>query len=194
MIRAFIAVPLPLEVIERLKPPVEELRDLCRAEGLEASWSRPEGWHLTLKFLGPVAADRIDPLLERLPACAERHHPFAIQLTGFGVFPSARRPRVLWIGLEPDEGAASLAELARSVEEVTIPLGHPSEERPFSPHLTVARVRTARSSRELARWLEERRAARLTAMRAEQIALMRSDAKPGGAVYTPVAEFPLGLK
>jgi len=194
-IRAFIAVPLPLEVIERLMPPVDGLRAACRADGLDAGWSRPEGWHLTLKFLGPVASDRIDPLLERLPGCTVRHDAFAIHLTGFGAFPSARRPRVLWIGLEPDEGAASLAALAREIDEVTALLGHPSEERPFSPHLTVARLNTGgkppRAVPELTRWLDEHRADRLAAVKVERIALMRSDAQPGGAVYTPIAVFPL---
>jgi RNA 2',3'-cyclic 3'-phosphodiesterase len=194
-IRAFIAVPLTPEAVEALIPPVDELRAACRADGLEAAWSRPEGWHLTLKFLGPVASDRIDPLLERLPGCAVRCDPFAIRLTGFGAFPSAHRPRVLWIGLEPDEGAAALAALAQEIDEATVALGHPSEERPFSPHLTVARLNTGRrpprSCPSLTSWLEERRVDRLASMRVEQFALMRSDAQPGGAVYTPIAVFNL---
>jgi 2'-5' RNA ligase len=199
-IRAFIAVPLTPETIQRLLAPIDELRTVCRAAGLDAAWSRPEGWHLTLKFLGPVAADRIDPLLERLPGCTVRHQPFAIQLTGFGAFPTARRPRVLWIGLEPDDGAASLVALAREIDDVTATLGHPSEERPFSPHLTVARLNTERtpprSLPSLTNWLEGhgigRGTERLAGMRVEQFALMRSDAQPGGAVYTPIASFPLG--
>jgi 2'-5' RNA ligase len=194
-IRVFIAVPLPPEVIERLKPPVEELRAVCRTAGLDAGWSRPEGWHLTLKFLGPVASDRIDPLLERLP-CTVRHDAFAIHLTGLGAFPSARRPRVLWIGLETDEGAASLAALAREIDEVTASLGYPSDERPFSPHLTVARLnrggKSPRAMPELTRWLDEHRADRLAAVRVDRVALMRSDPRPGGPVYTPVGLFPLG--
>jgi RNA 2',3'-cyclic 3'-phosphodiesterase len=195
-IRVFIAVPLPPDVIERLTPPVDELRAVCRTAGLDAGWSRPEGWHLTLKFLGPVASDRIDPLLERLPGCTVRQDVFAIHLTGFGAFPSARRPRVLWIGLEPDSGAASLAALAREIDEVTASLGYPSDERPFSPHLTVARLNTGkgppRALPSLPSWLEERRVGRLASMRVDQIALMRSDFSPGGPVYTPVAVFPLG--
>jgi len=199
-IRAFIAVPLTPETIERLTPPVEALCAVCLAAGLDAAWSRPEGWHLTLKFLGPVAADRIDPLLERLPGCTARHQPFAIQLTGFGAFPSARRPRVLWIGLEPDDGAASLGALAREIDEVTASLGHPAEERPFSPHLTVARLNTGRNPPRtfpsLTNWLEGheigRGTERLVSMRVEQFALMRSDAQPGGSVYTPIATYPLG--
>jgi 2'-5' RNA ligase len=195
-IRAFIAVPLTPETIERLIPSVNELRAVCRTAGLDAAWNRPEGWHLTLKFLGPVASDRIAPLLERLPGCAARHQPFAIQLTGFGAFPTARRPRVLWIGLEPDDGAPALGALARTIEEMTAELGHASEARPFSPHLTVARVNTGRNSPRsipsLTNWLQERRAGSLASMRVEQLALMRSDARPGGSVYTPIAVFPLG--
>ena len=191
-IRAFIAVPLPVETIGQLAPLVEELRALCRRAGVDAVWSRPEGWHLTLKFLGPVAAGRIDPLLERLPGCAARHDPFAVRLTGFGAFPSMPRPRVLWIGLEPDEGAAALGVLARTIDEATVALGHPSEERAFSPHLTVARIRTPpRSVRALTTWLEQHHADRLAAMNVEQVVLMRSDARPGGSVYTPIAVFPL---
>jgi 2'-5' RNA ligase len=196
-IRAFIAVPLPPETIERLKPPVEELRAVCRAAKIEASWSRPEGWHLTLKFLGPVAADQLPPLQEQLPACAARHAAFALQFNGFGVFPDARRPRVLWVGVEADEGASSIEALAREIEVMTAALGYPAEERTYSAHLTVGRIRNMpRSSHDLASWLERhgmnRETGRLAAMRVEQVALMRSDAGPGGAVYTPVAVFPLG--
>jgi 2'-5' RNA ligase len=194
-IRAFIAAPLSPETVGRLIPPVDELRAVCRAGGIDATWSRPEGWHLTLKFLGAVASDRITPLLDRLPACAARQQPFMIHFRGFGAFPSGRHPRVLWIGLETDEGAAALEALARAIDAATAALGHPCEERPFSAHLTVGRVTmsrmTPRSSPELARWLDQRRADRLATMRVEQIALMRSDARPGGAVYTPLAVFPL---
>jgi len=192
-IRAFIAVPLPVETIGRLTPPVEELRALCRKAGIEAAWSRPDGWHLTLKFLGSVARDRIAPLIDRLPACATRHTPFEIGLKGFGAFPTGRRPRVLWIGLEPDGGAAALGALANTVEEMTAVLGHPAEDRPYSPHLTVARIRTPpRAVRALSDWLDQHQADRLAAVRVERIALMRSDAGSGGSVYTPVAEFMLG--
>ena len=204
-IRVFIAAPLPPETIQRLLAPVDELKTVCQAEGLDAAWSRPEGWHLTLKFLGPVASDQVALLIERLPACAARHAPFAVHFTGFGVFPTARRPRVLWIGVEADEGAASLGTLANEIDELTAALGHPSEERPFSPHLTVARIRTSlrhkpqgaapRSSQALTQWLEGhgigRGADRLATMKVEQVTLMRSDSQPGGAVYTPVAVFPL---
>ncbi|HUJ79930.1 MAG TPA: RNA 2',3'-cyclic phosphodiesterase [Nitrospiria bacterium] len=192
-IRAFIAVPLSPETIERLRAPVEELRALCRKAGIEAAWSRPEGWHLTLKFLGQVAPDQMQPFLDRLPACAGQYDVLTVNFGGFGAFPTPRRPRVLWIGVEPDGGAASLVALARTVDEMTASLGYPSEERPFSPHLTVARIRTPpRSVHALTGWLEQRRADRLAAMLVERIALMRSDVRPGGSVYTPVAEFMLG--
>jgi len=194
-IRTFIAVPLPPETIERLKPPVEELRAVCRAAKIEATWSRPEGWHLTLKFLGPVAADQLPPLLDTLPACVARHAAFAIQFNWFGVFPDVRRPRVLWIGVEADAGAGAIESLAREIDAMTAALGYPAEERPYSAHLTVGRIRVPRSSHELTSWLDghgnARGAGRLAAMRVQQVVLMRSDAGPGGSVYTPVAQFPL---
>jgi len=188
-IRAFIAIPLPPEIVARLTPSVEELRAVCRTAKVEARWSRPEGWHLTLKFLGAVS--RVDPLLGRLPVCAARHTAFSLHFNGFGVFPDARRPRVLWIGLEPDEGVRALDALAREVDQATAELGYPGETRPFSPHLTVARVRSERSSPDLAAWVERHVADRLGSIRVERMALMRSDTGPGGSVYTPVAVFPL---
>jgi 2'-5' RNA ligase len=192
-IRAFIAIPLPPETVAQLTPLVEELRAVCRKAGIEAAWSRPEGWHLTLKFLGPVAQDRIAPLIDRLPACATRHAPFEIELKGYGAFPTGRRPRVLWIGLETDRGAAELGALATTIEEMTAALGHSAEERPYSAHLTVARIRTPpRSVQTLTAWLDQHHADRLATMRVERIALMRSDARPGGSVYTPVTELRLG--
>ncbi|MBI3620901.1 MAG: RNA 2',3'-cyclic phosphodiesterase [Nitrospirae bacterium] len=194
-IRAFIAVPLTPDTIERLKPPVEELRAVCRTAKIEASWSRPEGWHLTLKFLGPVAANQLPPLLDTLPACAARHAAFALQFNGFGAFPDARRPRVLWVGVEADEGARAIESLAREIDAMTAALGYPAEERPYAAHLTVGRIRVPRSSQELTSWLEghgsDRGTGRLASFKVEQVALMRSDPGPGGSVYTPVAVFPL---
>lgn len=189
-IRAFIAVPLSPETVARLTPPVETLRAVCQAGGIAPIWSRPEGWHLTLKFLGPVAADRVVLLRDRLPVCAARHGALTIHFTGFGAFPSPKRPRVLWIGVEADEGTAALGTLAREIDEMTAALGYPADTHPFSPHLTVARV-TSRPVPELVTWLERPQPGRLATMRVEQVALMRSEAGSGGSIYTPVAVFPL---
>ena len=190
-LRAFIAVELPPDVKAGLAGPVRELQRDCRAAGLSASWSRPEGWHLTLKFLGAVGPDQLEPITRRLPEAVARHSPFTLRLLGFGAFPSAERARVLWIGIEEDEGKAMLAALARDVEAALAELGWPPEARLFNPHLTLARIKQPRHLPQLVELLERWRAERLATVAVNQVVLMKSQLQPGGSVYTPVALFPL---
>lgn len=189
-IRAFIAVELPPEAQAALAGPVRRWQADCQAAGLAAQWSRPEGWHLTLKFLGAVPSDRLPAITERLAEAATRHRPFAIQLAGFGAFPTPRRPRVLWIGVADDEGRAGLIALAGGIEAAVAPLGYPAEARPFHPHLTLARI-DAGVIHELP--LPGQREKRLATIEVNQVALMKSERKAGVSVYTSVAIVGLGV-
>ncbi len=190
-LRAFIAVPLPPAVQAELAEPVRKWRVGCEAAGLSARWSDPDGWHLTLKFLGPVAADQIAPMMEKLAGVAGRHRPFTIQLDGFGVFPSPRRPRVLWIGVAEDQGRAALVALAGQIEAAVAPLGYQPGERPFHPHLTLARVDQPRALPRLAEFLERGGGERLATVEVGQVALMKSEPNRGGSVYTAIETVPL---
>jgi 2'-5' RNA ligase len=149
----------------------------------------PENFHVTLKFLGGVDGDRIGALVEALRGAADGQRGFAMEIAGLGAFPSLTRPRVLWVGV--GAGLEPLSELAARVERVLAPQGFPPEERGFSPHVTLARVRAPRRAPALARALEAGAGRRFGRVAVEAIALMRSDLSPRGARYHALASVPL---
>ena len=189
-IRAFIAVELPPAVREAVEGVVRELRS---GIGDGVRWVRPEGIHLTLKFLGDIDADSVPAISDALGSCAASAAPFDLFLEGVGVFPNARRPRVVWIGLG---GALEpLLALQQSVERELEELGFARERRPFTPHLTLGRVRDGVSASQV-RGVSEAIAATTVERRAElpvrEISLMQSDLRPSGAVYTRLYAAELG--
>lgn len=135
MVRAFVAVDLPEDVERAMGAAAQSLRD-ARIEGLRAV--RPEGVHLTLKFLGDVPESRVDEIGHAVSETVAGHRQFEVSTGGFGAFPNKRRPQVLWIGisgrLEP------LMGLQADVDAALGALGFQTETRPFHPHLTLARL------------------------------------------------------
>lgn len=168
----------------------EELRS--NLPGVPIRWVPGENIHLTLKFLGNVSTANLEVLEKILQVEAANHQPFEMSIGELGAFPSNRRPRVLWIRVQaPPE----LMDVQRGIEAETTRLGYPSEQRPFSPHLTLGRVsRNAKSheTRKISEALETVKVGFLGAMWVRAIMLYRSDLRPGGAVYTCLhkAEFP----
>ncbi len=152
-------------------------------------WVRPEGVHITLKFLGDVDEPRVDELSRSL---AEAIEPFELRvrpgaLGGFG----GDRLRVVWVGLEGDIEA--LAALAGRVEAALEPLGFPKERRAFAAHLTLARVPDGASiaeRRQLASLIERYSSPAMPSMTVTEVALIQSTLRPGGSVYTRLATFP----
>ncbi|WP_031509395.1 RNA 2',3'-cyclic phosphodiesterase [Streptomyces megasporus] len=134
--RLFTAVLPPPGVLTELEAAVDRLKGLPDADRLR--WARPEGWHFTLAFLGEVDEALLPELRERLARAAHRHPAFGLRLAGGGRFGD----RVLWIGVEGDH--TTLRRLADSVTAAVRRAGVPTEDRPYKPHLTVARAgRTA---------------------------------------------------
>jgi 2'-5' RNA ligase len=147
-------------------------------------WVTPANIHLTIKFLGDVSVGNLDLLTKMLQAEAGRHPAFEVRVGGLGAFPSNRRPRVVWVGVE---APAELAALQRGVEAEMARLGYEPEPRAFSPHLTLGRViRNAASDdlRRLSEALERNPVGALGSFRVAAVHLFRSDLQPGGAVYT----------
>lgn len=193
-VRAFIAIELPAEILDQ----VGRLQNRVRQDvppGL-VRWVRPEGIHLTLKFLGDVEQSRL-PEIERAlcDACAPTA-PFTLQIGELGCFPNPRRPRVVWVGVQ-DEGE-TLARLQKAVEREISPLGFPADRRGFHPHLTLGRVKNARpTARKQAEWealgtYAARAKVRVGQMQVDAVRLMRSELLPSGAVYSELAACPLG--
>ena len=127
-IRSFVAVLLEGAVRGELAAAIERLRPVSR----DVAWVNPGNIHLTVKFLGNVDRDRLDPIVAALTGALGEAGAFDATIRGLGAFPSLARPRVIWAGVT--EGAGAMVEAARRVDEALAAVGFPREARPFSPH------------------------------------------------------------
>jgi 2'-5' RNA ligase len=147
---------------------------------------RPESIHLTLKFLGEIKEEEIEPIGARLRSVAAGTPPFHLSVKKLGVFPNEKFPRVLWIGIE--QGREAVLTLQQKVEEGLVQLGFPPENRPFHPHLTLARIKSLRGTRELMDVVKSHENSEAGECPVDRVILFKSDLKPTGAVYTRMRE------
>lgn len=182
-VRAFVALEMPGRIREVIRR--EQLH--LKAELPRARWTRPEGQHLTLKFLGETTVEKIARLKREITDRVGVLPVFTIRLHGAGFFPSARRPRVAWIGGEASGGAA----VAAAVEDAAVASGFPREGREWSLHLTQARLDRAWPRIAVERFIEWGRGLELEPFSCREVVLFASELRPGGAVYTPLERFPL---
>lgn len=179
--RLFVAVDVPDGLREAIdRDVVEVLRPVLP----EARWTRPEGRHLTLKFLGEVADERVDDVRAGLRAAVAGEAPFRAAFSEVGGFPNLRRPRVLWVGV--GQGAEELARVAASVDRTLVDLGFEAEKRPFTGHLTLARFKVPKPVGDLPPVLAPEEDFEVS-----EITLFRSQLHPKGARYTVLERFPL---
>ena len=180
--RAFIAIDLPPEIHNELAQCQATFRGLCP----DARWTRPEGIHLTLKFLGEIADAQVGKVTQAL-ATLGAIATFPVEIKGFGFFPDARRPRVFWAGVvSPPE----LAQLARRIEDALETVGVPREQRAYSPHLTLARFHEPRPRPALADAVERQSKTSLGRFDVREFYLFESRLHPQGAEYRKVERFP----
>ena len=158
------------------------LVDSIRSEVPDLRWTRPEGLHVTLRFLGASSA----AVLERLAPCLHRGaaeaQPSAARVSGLGHVPDRGKARVLWLGVQLSR---SLMDLREACEQAARSAGFPPDSRPFVPHVTLGRWRQPARRPEL-------RNVDLGEMPLDRLVLFRSDQRGGGAVYTPIQVHPLG--
>jgi 2'-5' RNA ligase len=179
--RLFVAIDVPEDVRASLAGVVAKLRPTCRS----VRWVRIEGIHVTLKFIGEIAPEKVGNIRAALSAVAERP-PIPIVFRGLGYFPNERRPRVLWAGVE---AGPELARLASEVDTALHPLGVAREDREYSPHLTLARFKEPRGLEALRTAIAKAGPLEFGATTAREFHLYQSVLKPGGAEYTRVATF-----
>ena len=153
-----------------------------RVAGVDASWSRAEGMHLTLKFLGEVTDQKVPEIMSSLQKAAEGIGPLGLSVSGIGAFPNPKNARVVWIGLAGD--IEKLTRLQVAVENAMVLLNIAREERKFTPHLTLGRIKYIRSSDRWLKTLEEIKDISLPGFEVTSVSLMKSELKPSGAVYT----------
>lgn len=134
MIRAFIALPLPETVKEALSSVSATLR-----KTMDARWVKPEAMHLTMKFLGDIDEKDIEGMAKKLDEISQLYQPFAMSLAGPGAFPSTKRARVIWAGIDAD--ISRLRNLSASIDDMLADYGIAKEGRPFTAHVTLARLR-----------------------------------------------------
>jgi RNA 2',3'-cyclic 3'-phosphodiesterase len=195
--RIFIGIDLDPEVRARIERFLEDVEGFAP----DARWMRPESLHITLKFIGEQPPERVEAIIERLRRVESR--AFEIRAGGYGFFPTAKAPRVFWIGVH---AGPQLAELAESIDIATAELGIPREDRPYSPHLTLARAgagrrlgsakgRKADGPNAIFAVLEKRLAAigevDFGTMTANEFILYQSQLSPAGSKYTKLQRFAL---
>ena len=191
-VRTFIAIAVSEETRRALGGVEEEGK---RAGG-DVKWVDPALIHLTLRFLGDVEEARIPAVVDALQQAGGAAVPFELRIAGVGAFPDLRRPRVIWAGAE-ETGKAGLLEgsvlrgLSAAVEEACRHLGFGAADHPFSPHLTIARVRSPKGLEWLTGVLERHAKDEFGTERIGSFRLVKSDLRPQGPVYTPLAEIPL---
>ena len=187
LLRAFIAIEIPHAIRETVCDVTSSLRN---ETGALVRWVPIENMHLTLKFLGDVSPANVDLLTHMLQAEAELFNCFSVQLSGLSSFPDRKRPRVIYVGIQ---APSALEALQRGIESASRRLGYESEERRFSPHLTIGRVKqnvSATEQQTIRRALEGTKIDSLGTARVDSVHLYKSDLKPTGSVYTRLSSAP----
>jgi 2'-5' RNA ligase len=188
--RLFCALELPAELIERLTAAQAGYK--AAAPRGSVRWVRPNSLHLTLKFYGEVATERVPAIEAGLARVAAAAAPVALTVQGLGVFPNPREMQVVWAGLAGD--LAPVTALAAQIDAEGEALGFARERRPFAPHLTLGRVRAALRPADqtaLLKMVEAAQGQTLGELRADTLSLMTSELRPLGAVYNRLFTAPL---
>jgi 2'-5' RNA ligase len=198
-LRTFIAIDVPPAVLDT----ITRIQNRFKSLGLNASWVNPGNMHLTLKFLGETDPDRIPGIQNKLTEALAPFSPFRLSLDSAGVFPNTKHPRVLWVGLKDEEG--TLETLQTAIEKALESAGFPREQRSFSPHLTLARIKSPlgiRSPKGIKSPKGKKKLKdELDAVNQEgidphpfdvgEIKLYESQLTPKGSIYTVLANFKL---
>jgi RNA 2',3'-cyclic 3'-phosphodiesterase len=182
MLRLFTGIPAPPEVNSSLDEFVRRLKPLAPIR-----WSPASNFHITTKFIGAWTEERLDELKTAL-AAMPRPGGFRIAMRGFGFYPNPRNARIFWAGIE---GGAQLADLAARTDAVCGGLGIAVEKKPYSPHLTLARIDDPNRLTPLQNALAKETGIEFGEFDARSFHLYLSRPGRGGSVYTSLAEFPL---
>jgi len=183
LIRSFLALEIPLAQRMLLAEEQERLRRRLPP----ARWVRPEGLHLTVKFLGEVERERLEALAADLGPAVEGSGVVRVAFSGAGFFPNPKRPRVAWVG----GSAEPIGPLVTAVERAASRHGFERERRPWSPHLTLARLREPWRTGDIRGFLEWGQGVVVEPFVCDELVLFASSLEPGGAVYTALDRMPL---
>lgn len=175
--RLFVAIPLPEAVREKLSglyQPMDGVR-----------WQSQSQLHITLKFLGETDRDQLPELIRGLKSI--RHSTFQMTISGFGTFPEKGRPKILWIGVAKQQ---LLKDLQQAIEQQCVEMGFEAEDRPFVPHITLARIKGT-PRRDVISFINQHKKVRISRVPVNKFVLYESKLHPDGAIHKKVKEFPL---
>ena len=178
--RAFIAIDLP----ESVKIFLSEAQEALKVYRFRVKWVRPQNIHLTLKFLGNTATADTDKIVAAMTQATKNCPVMSLAAKGIGVFPNARRPRVIWAGLKGQVEA--LANLQQTLDAHLADAGFPAETRAFKSHLTLGRVKGKMAPARMKAAIDELEKFESEPFEINQVVLFKSDLRPTGAVYTKV--------
>ncbi|MFM8874530.1 MAG: RNA 2',3'-cyclic phosphodiesterase [Anaerolineae bacterium] len=188
-IRTFIALDFPLSILDSIEQQTKRLRQTLGNDVIR--WVLTHNMHLTLKFLGNVPVSHLEFLKQMLAQATDSITQFDLQIGGVGSFPNSNRPRVLWVGIH---APALLSNLQKAIEEGAKRLGYEKEERPFSPHLTLGRVRQGLDGKDLQKIsnaLSSIQLGKIGIARVDSVHIYKSDLNSEGSVYTKLFSTPL---
>jgi 2'-5' RNA ligase len=185
-VRLFVALEIPSSVRDNLAAAIQEMRLIAP----QPKWVRPENLHVTLKFLGETPAEKLDALRAALTA-VRSVQPVELRFHGVGFFPNDKRPHVFWAGIT---SSPYLATLARSIDRATAALGFPLETRPFTPHLTLARLDPPGISQALRATAAQNGGREFGMLNTASFHLIQSKTKSTGAEYTTLQSFPFAAE
>ncbi|MSR30166.1 MAG: RNA 2',3'-cyclic phosphodiesterase [Gemmataceae bacterium] len=185
--RAFIALPIPQAGIRQCQGLQKGLQDQVRG----VHWGKPDQFHITLHFLGVLNSQQVWQVCSGIKSVVESIHPFAFSLQGVGCFPNARRPRVIWVGVD-SQWLEPMVNLWQSLRRVLAPLGFYREEnRAFTPHLTLGRfpreggdLSSVCSQKSIQDWKSEE-------LLVDKVQVFSSEPGPDGPAYNSLATFRL---
>jgi 2'-5' RNA ligase len=186
-IRAFLAIDPPEDILQKISGLQEKLK---REISGRISWTKPQGQHLTLKFFGDISQEDVKNICTAVQKRTVPESPLNLKVEKLGVFPDARRPRVIWCGVSRD--VERLSVLQKKIDSDLAAVGFPPEDRPFRAHLTLGRIKASHDLTGISTALTRHGTFDAGEFICRELILFQSKLTQQGAVYTKLAEFALG--
>jgi len=181
-VRSFLAFDLENEAVRKKLAAVQ---NLLVQTGADLKLVAPQNIHMTIRFLGDITPNAVERVFEEMQKV--QFAPFDVRISGLGVFPDLRYPRVVWAGIA--EGAEKLRNVFSQLEPRLRGLGFTPDPKGFSPHLTIARVKSGRNKAQLAEFVTKNSSYDFGSVKAECLRLKKSDLTPKGPIYSTLKEF-----
>jgi 2'-5' RNA ligase len=182
-VRAFISIEIPENIKDNIEKSIDEMKFTLSP----LKWVDKKNLHITLKFLGWVVDEKVDGMISSVADLAKGFGSIKMNFAGLGVFPNAKHPRVIWVGI--NEGSDKIKELAEKIDARLSSEGYrKEEEREFSPHLTIGRIKEKIDAEPLGKFMEKNATTEFGGFTAEHISVMKSTLRRSGPIYEEIKQ------